>query len=71
MAFMQANTSTHTLDDAKREMARLGLEPMPWPANSPDLNPNATIWFKIKQRIKAYADRPTCIQPLRDALQAE
>ncbi len=30
---------------------------MEWPANSLDLNPIETIWFKMKQRIKAYEKR--------------
>jgi hypothetical protein len=28
------------------------------------------LWFIIKQQIKAYNDHPTCIQPLRDAMEA-
>jgi hypothetical protein len=71
MDWMQDNASPHSCDHTMREIARLGLEPIPWPANSPDLNPIETLWFKMKQRIKAYKDRPTRIQPLRDALAAE
>jgi hypothetical protein len=68
MAWMQDNASTHMSDDALREMAKLGIEPISWPANSPDLNPMETLWFKMERRFKAYADRLTRIQPLRDAL---
>jgi transposase len=71
MTFMQDNASPHTCPDVECEMARLGLKPMESPANSPDLNPIETIWFKMKQRIKAYEKRPTRIQELRDALAAE
>jgi hypothetical protein len=38
MTWMQDNASTHTSDDALREKAKLGIEPIPRPANSPDLN---------------------------------
>lgn len=71
MAWMQDNSSPHTCDDSLREIAHLGLEPISWPANSPDLNPIETLWFMMKQRIKAYKDRPTRIQALRDAMAAE
>jgi hypothetical protein len=54
-----------------QEIACLGLEPIPWPANSPDLNPIETLQFKMKQHIKAHKDLPTHIQPLQDALAAE
>ncbi len=71
MVFMQDYTSTLSSDDATREMAPLSLGPIPWPANSPDLNPIETIWFKIKQRIIVYTECPTWIQPFCDALKAE
>jgi transposase len=43
MVFIQDGSSVHTSDDALRKIAQLGLEPIPWPANSPDLNPIETI----------------------------
>jgi hypothetical protein len=52
-------------------MARREMVPIPWPACSPDLNPIESIWFTIKQRIKAYENPPRKIQELRDALAAE
>ncbi len=58
-------------DNALCEMAQIGLELIPWPANSPDLNLIQTIWFKIKQHLKAYVDCPTRIQPLGDELKTE
>jgi transposase len=42
-----------------------------WLACSPDLNPIETIWFIIKQRIKAYKNPLRKIQELHDALAAE
>jgi transposase len=61
MILMQDNASPHTCPHNECEMARLGLNPMEWPTNSPDLNPIETIWFKMKQRIKAYEKRLTRI----------
>jgi transposase len=71
MILMQDNASPHTCPHTECELARLGLNPMEWPANSSDLNPIETIWFKMKQRIKAYEKRLTRIRELRDALAAE
>jgi hypothetical protein len=71
ITFMQHIASPHTCPDAECKMAHLGLKPMEWLANSPDLNPIETILFKMTQQIKAYEKRPTRIQELRDSLAAE
>ncbi len=68
---MHDNSSPHAYDHTLLEIARHGLEPISWPSNSPDLNPIETLWFMMKQRIKAYKERPTQIPPLRNAMQAE
>ncbi len=68
---MHDNASLHTSPECVLEQAGREMLPVPWPACSPDLNPIETIWFMIKQRIKAYKNPPRKIQELRDALAAE
>jgi hypothetical protein len=38
--WMLDNPSPHTSDDAAKEIARLGLEPMPWPATARTSTPS-------------------------------
>jgi hypothetical protein len=68
MACMQANSSPYTYDETLRETAHHGRQPTSWPANSRHLNYIKTPGFIMKQRIKAYKDRSSRIQPLRDAV---
>ncbi len=68
---MHDNASPPTAPEPLREIEHREMTPIVWPACSPDLNPIGTIWFMIKQRIKAYENPPTRIQALRDALAAE
>jgi transposase len=56
---MEDNASIHNsmLTNSVRE--RLGLIRMPWPANSPDLNPIENIWCLLKHRIDRWMPRTT------------
>ncbi len=71
LTWMHDNASPHTAPESLLEQEHREMIPIVWPACSPDLNPIKTIWFMIKQRIKAYENPPTRIQQLRDALAAE
>jgi hypothetical protein len=71
LTWMHDNASPHRSPESLREQKKRDVPPIVWPACSSDLNPIETIWFIIKQRIKAYENPPTRIQELRDALAAE
>uniref|UniRef100_A0A672HJ18 Tc1-like transposase DDE domain-containing protein n=1 Tax=Salarias fasciatus TaxID=181472 RepID=A0A672HJ18_SALFA len=42
------------------------IQSMPWPANSPDLNPIENLWWKLKKMVRSKA--PTCKDDLATAI---
>ena len=52
MVFQQDNASSHTAKHTRAFFTEVGLTVLPWPANSPDLNPIENIWSVLKQRVE-------------------
>jgi hypothetical protein len=50
--FQQDNASSHTAKLTKLFFASKQLTVLPWPANSPDLNPIENIWAILKQNVE-------------------
>jgi hypothetical protein len=51
--FQQDNARPHTAKATKAWLAKHKIELLPWPANSPDMNPIEHMWWKIKSIIRA------------------
>ena len=49
MVFMQDNASPHTAEKTRAFLAETGITVLPWPPQSPDVNPIENIWAWIKQ----------------------
>lgn len=55
MVFQQDNASSHTAKLTRAFFSEIGLTVLPWPANSPDLNPVENIWSVLKQNVEKLA----------------
>jgi transposase len=64
LTFQQDDASTHTAKLTRSTLSYNGIDPMPWPADSPDLNPIETIWHRIKMRLRARHDAPHFLEDL-------
>jgi ketohexokinase/beta-glucosidase len=69
LTFMQDNASGHLAKATLEEMARWGIRPIFWPANSPDLNPIETVWDWIKDYVQEkYPEVQRSYPRLREAV---
>ena len=58
MVFMQDNAPCHKSRLILDFLAQENIETLPWPPQSPDLNPIENLWAIIKSRIKAQFSTP-------------
>ena len=50
--FMQDNAPCHTAKKVKKFVSDHNLPLLPWPGNSPDLNPIENVWHVLKTKLK-------------------
>jgi hypothetical protein len=49
--YMQDGAPCHTARIVKDFFEDIGLEVLPWPGNSPDINPIEGLWYNLKDRV--------------------
>jgi len=74
LVFMQDGAPGHSAAATLEDLLERGIQPIFWPAYSPDLNPIETVWNKMKDYIAAQypdleAGRQYSYDALRDIVQ--
>ena len=71
MIFQQDNDPKHTSKLAKKWFIDNSILVLPWPAQSPDLNPIEHLWHHLKIKLSSYEKRATSISELWDRCDKE
>lgn len=68
---MDDNAPGHAAKKTRTKLLELGIERLPWPPASPDLNPIENIWQRMKQNLRKYTPAITTVAQLQEAVQKE
>nr|KAG5703556.1 hypothetical protein BaRGS_000941 [Batillaria attramentaria] len=66
--FQHDNASPHTVRGTQDLLQRSGIQVMPWPALSPDMNPIEQFWDLLQTLLNRVVPRPTTVAELDRAV---
>ena len=69
--FQEDNAPIHTAKVAKKWKNDKNIKSLPWPAQSPDLNPIKNLWDELERRVRRHVPLPKNRDTLWEILQEE
>jgi transposase len=69
--FQEDNASVHTAKVAHSFLISSKVEVLPWPAQSPDINPIENLWSYIEVKIRKRTSQPSSITQLETWVKEE
>jgi transposase len=69
--FQEDNAPIHKANIIKRWKVKHKVNSIPWPAQSPDLNPIENLWDELERQVRAHTSLPKNREDLWEILQEE
>ena len=69
--YQEDNASPHTSKVAMAFRAKQKLRVLPWPPQSPDLNPIENLWAELKRRLRKRKKKPSNLTELERQVKSE